>query len=160
MSLTLDTGAIKGWWRLRENIRHNREVPWETSPVGRHLLAPSHWRNFGGNTYLYPVLALAWLPRWVGRALNWQITQPSTDPLRSHIEGARPSGHPAFHADLSRQPLDWTHWLEINFVKITFSFHVDFSIIVSCTLKIYPLLIGSWNNANKLQTSSFLGVSL
>lgn len=90
MNLTLLTGAIKGWWRPRENIRHNREVPWETSHAGRHLLAPSHWTSFSENTYLNPVLALAWLPRWVGRALNWQITQPSTDPLRSHIERQDP----------------------------------------------------------------------
>lgn len=130
-----------------------RNQPCVAPPTGTITLKKLRWKHLPNpSTYLGPTpkmggegtkLANYATKHWSATITHWR---------------ARPCGHLAFHADLSRGPLDWTHLLEINFVKITFSFNVDFSIIVSCTLKIRPLLICSWNNATKLQTSSFLGV--
>ena len=155
MSLTLDTGAIKGWWRPRENIRHNREVPWETSPVGwHHHTEETSVEILTYTRYLpWPDYQEGWVGHWIDKLRNQALIP------YHHTEGQDSAATQCFMQICQEHCRTWMHWLEINFVKITFSLHVDFSVIVSCTLKIYPLLIGSWNNANKLQTSSFLGVS-
>ena len=55
--MSLGTGAKEGWWgcpckyEAQQGGFHGNPVS-ETSPACGHQTAPSHWRNFSGNTYL------------------------------------------------------------------------------------------------------------